>query len=532
MSIVYTRGDLLLNDSADALVNTVNCVGVMGKGIALDFKKKYPGNFTEYRQACQMRQIIPGRMFIHSTGLTQPRYIINFPTKDYWRNPSRIDYVKNGLVDLINQIKQLGITSVAIPPLGCANGGLKWMDVKPLIEEACAEIPEVQVQAYEPRITLLNKHRDVIPPDAIFIGRGAPLGNRFEIGKHGTRLEVIDMYRQWLRDKILDRDSRVLAALETIRSDSKLLCYCAPAPCHGRVIADYWTELNEYPTFREGLEAFIKKYTPGRPLQAIHDGLRHINIYSKGKTELGRLLSNLDYSPIVHPEYGKFASVEGFWYWLATGRKHDELRSLYGFEAKKHGCKLKVIKAPDFHEQIRVMLELKVQQHKHIKDLLIKSELPFEHYYYYGLPDNCKVILPNSRDWIIQQFEEIRQQLKSVGFKLIIAGSRDITDYALVKEAYYNSDFQATEIVSGAAKRGVDPLGERLSEEILGKKATLFEADWDGPLKKGAGFARNVQMADYADGLLAIWDTRSPGTKHMIETARQKGLVIKVIYVS
>lgn len=141
----------LLEQNAEALVNTVNCVGVMGKGIALQFKRAYPENFRQYDQACKCQQVQPGRMFTVATGsLFNPRYIINFPTKRHWKGKSIIEDIKSGLKALVAEVKQLGITSIAIPPLGCGNGGLNWAEVKPLIESAFTQLPDVQVIIFEP----------------------------------------------------------------------------------------------------------------------------------------------------------------------------------------------------------------------------------------------------------------------------------------------------------------------------------------------------------------------------------------------
>ena len=123
--IKLTQGDLLKQDDVDAIVNTVNCVGVMGKGIALQFKNKWPANFTAYAAACKARDVRPGRMFVFDSGaLVKPNFIINFPTKDHWRGASKIEFIRDGLVDLVAQVQRLGIHSIAVPPLGCGNGGL------------------------------------------------------------------------------------------------------------------------------------------------------------------------------------------------------------------------------------------------------------------------------------------------------------------------------------------------------------------------------------------------------------------------
>ncbi len=119
--IAYKKGNLLAEE-AEALVNTVNCVGVMGRGIALQFKNVYPENFKAYAAACRREEVVPGKMFVYETGrLTNPRYIINFPTKRHWREQSRLQDIKSGLQDLVGEIRSRGITSIAIPPLAAAS---------------------------------------------------------------------------------------------------------------------------------------------------------------------------------------------------------------------------------------------------------------------------------------------------------------------------------------------------------------------------------------------------------------------------
>jgi O-acetyl-ADP-ribose deacetylase (regulator of RNase III) len=148
--IEHTDGDILKAD-AEALVNTVNCVGFMGRGIALQFKRVFPRNFEAYEAACKRGDVQPGRMLIVETGqLTNPRYIINFPTKRHWRGKSRIDDIESGLQALVADVNRLGIRSIAVPPLGCGLGGLEWSDVRPRIERAFAGLPAVRVLVYEP----------------------------------------------------------------------------------------------------------------------------------------------------------------------------------------------------------------------------------------------------------------------------------------------------------------------------------------------------------------------------------------------
>ena len=146
----FKTGDIFTED-AEALVNSVNCVGVMGRGIALQFKNLYPANFKSYAAACKRDEVKPGRMFVFETGqITNPRYIVNFPTKRHWRGKSRVEDIQSGLQALVHEVKERGIRSIAIPPLGSDLGGLNWRDVRPLIEAAMRELDDVQVIVFEP----------------------------------------------------------------------------------------------------------------------------------------------------------------------------------------------------------------------------------------------------------------------------------------------------------------------------------------------------------------------------------------------
>ncbi|MBF6034626.1 macro domain-containing protein [Pseudomonas sp. P155] len=148
--IEFTSGDIL-QDESEAIINTVNCVGVMGRGIALQFKNMWPQNFKAYEAACKRQEVQPGRMFVFDTNqLTLPRYIINFPTKRHWRGKSRLQDIDSGLSALVAEIRTRGISSIAIPPLGSGLGGLDWADVRPRIEAAMIDLPDVRVRVYEP----------------------------------------------------------------------------------------------------------------------------------------------------------------------------------------------------------------------------------------------------------------------------------------------------------------------------------------------------------------------------------------------
>ena len=148
--ITFTSGDVTEAD-AEALVNTVNCVGVMGRGIALQFKRQYPENFRAYAAACDRGDVEPGRVFVFETGrLTNPRFIINVPTKRHWRAKSRLGDIEAGLESLVEVVRDRSIRSVAIPPLGCGLGGLDWDEVRPRIEAALRTLPEVRALVFEP----------------------------------------------------------------------------------------------------------------------------------------------------------------------------------------------------------------------------------------------------------------------------------------------------------------------------------------------------------------------------------------------
>ncbi|MFN0252756.1 MAG: macro domain-containing protein [Kofleriaceae bacterium] len=150
MMIEDASGDLFAAN-VEALVNAVNTVGVMGKGLALAFKKKFPDNFAAYRRACDAGELKPGNVFIFDRGDRSPRWIVNFPTKRHWRDASRLDDVRDGLTDLINEVEARGIDSVALPALGYGLGGLDWKDVRPLIVEACDRLRGVRFVVFPPR---------------------------------------------------------------------------------------------------------------------------------------------------------------------------------------------------------------------------------------------------------------------------------------------------------------------------------------------------------------------------------------------
>ena len=147
--IRFAQGNIF-HSGCEALVNPVNCVGVMGKGLALQFKRRFPANFTAYAEACRAGELVPGRMHLFDTGSPKPRYIINFPTKRHWRDDSRLDDVAHGLGALAGVIAANDIRSIAVPPLGCGLGGLPWHDVRQLIDRHLSPLDRVDIVVYGP----------------------------------------------------------------------------------------------------------------------------------------------------------------------------------------------------------------------------------------------------------------------------------------------------------------------------------------------------------------------------------------------
>ena len=173
----YKTGDILTEET-EALVNTVNCVGAMGRGIALQFKNAFPDNFKAYAEACKRQEVQPGRMFVFDTGrLTNPRYIVNFPTKRHWLGKSRMEDIEAGLKALQDVIRERNIRSLAVPPLGTGLGGLNWNEVRLRIEEALGDFDDVRIVIFQPsgapaaaRIAKQQSTANMTPGRAVLVG--------------------------------------------------------------------------------------------------------------------------------------------------------------------------------------------------------------------------------------------------------------------------------------------------------------------------------------------------------------------------
>lgn len=203
--IRYTQGNLL-EAPVEALVNTVNTVGVMGKGIALMFKERFPANMAAYAKACKANQVVTGRMFVTETGeLMGPRWIVNFPTKQHWRARSKMEWIESGLQDLRRFLIENRVKSIAIPPLGAGNGGLEWQDVKPRIEQALSDLDDVEILIYEPTSRYQNVAKKTgvkkLTPARALI---AELVRRYWIlGMECSLLEIQKL--AWFLQKVIER---------------------------------------------------------------------------------------------------------------------------------------------------------------------------------------------------------------------------------------------------------------------------------------------------------------------------------------
>ncbi len=196
--IVQVKGNIL-HDQSEAIINTVNTVGVMGKGLALQFKKAFPENFKVYKRACDKKELVTGQVLtVLLESLSPPYYIINFPTKSHWKGNSKLEYIEEGLVDLKREVKRLGLKSVAIPPLGSGLGGLNWSDVESLINGSLATMPEVEWRVYPPQAApKATAMPDKTKRPKMTKGRAAVLGliERYTSTGFGYELSLLEVQK-------------------------------------------------------------------------------------------------------------------------------------------------------------------------------------------------------------------------------------------------------------------------------------------------------------------------------------------------
>jgi O-acetyl-ADP-ribose deacetylase (regulator of RNase III) len=196
--IKFVTGNLF-DAKVEALVNTVNTAGVMGKGLALQFKKAFPENSKAYEAACKRGEVQIGKMFVFDAGgIVLPRYIINFPTKKHWRSPSKLEYVEQGLANLIEVIRDRQIRSIAVPPLGAGLGGLEWSKVRALIERTLVNVADVEVLVFEPNgAPPAEAMRNETKKPKMTAGRAAVLAlmNRYLVPGYVYRLSLLEVQK-------------------------------------------------------------------------------------------------------------------------------------------------------------------------------------------------------------------------------------------------------------------------------------------------------------------------------------------------
>ncbi len=190
----------LLKAEVEALVNTVNTQGVMGKGIAAQFKRAYPQAFNQYRRACEAGEVKVGEMHVVDLGAMGggPRWIINFPTKRHWKSNSKIEDIKSGLIALRRTIADLGISSIAVPPLGCGNGGLAWASVEPLIRAELGAIDNLRVELYSPEGAPAAEempNRTAMPPMTAGMAAVVALVDNYRLGLLEPFVQLIEVHK-------------------------------------------------------------------------------------------------------------------------------------------------------------------------------------------------------------------------------------------------------------------------------------------------------------------------------------------------
>lgn len=371
---------------------------------------------------------------------------------------------------------------------------------------------------------VLNKHHLGDIGDRIPIGRSTPFGNPFPMESFRNDRElVVNLYAEFFLTQLANMTIHAKAVWALPR-DKDLVCFCAPKLCHGDVIKAFLDETQGCKDLKEARRLWLRKHNyqflPSR------EGRDHINIYSKSLTPLGVLTSNFAYTPFQHPKHGNFTSMEGYWFYIGTGVRHEELRKLHGARAKAFGGALVKVYRDDFENLIVEGIQCKVQQTPELERLLTENHLPFKHYYYYGTPDDCKVVREGN-GLLEKTYTRISRELGQ-SYKVIVAGSRDIKDPKLVWQAIADSKFRISEIVEGAAK-GVDTLGFYYGHinHIPVKTFGVTDAEWKA--SRGAGMQRNIKMGNYADKAIVCIKDNSKGSTQMANFMKSLGKEVFIV---
>ena len=367
---------------------------------------------------------------------------------------------------------------------------------------------------------VLNKKDNPTNPGLVYIGRGSNYGNPFPMQKYrNDRNIVVELFINFfIYSLTTNRDFK--AEIEKLSTFNNLVCHCAPERCHGDVIKEFVLLQEEYGQ-KEALEQFKKKkhYTH-LPLL---DGVDHINIYSKSHSNLGKMLSHFYDSSFEHPKFGKFRSVEAFWFYVGTGMKHEFLRDMWGYNAKVAGTALEKVNDDNFLTYVEEANECKIRQNPSILKEFMENTKPFLHYYSYGLPHNA--VVRNLDPTLSKMMNNIATRLKP-SFKTIIAGSRDFCDLKLLRNTLANVPWNISTIVDGGAK-GADLLGFVFAKEF-GIPVETYEADWETH-GKSAGYIRNKEMEKQAEKAIVFVKNKSKGSVDMI--AQMKAVNKEVLVV-
>ncbi len=319
---------------------------------------------------------------------------------------------------------------------------------------------------------ILNKYKDDVG-SSIYIGRGSPFGNPFVIGQHHSRVPVIYMYYRYLLDRIVSNDITLIHHIMQLDARDGIYCYCSPKPCHGQVIEWIQTLLKTYSLSEIQLHYPI--------YSASTEGIDHINISNNSNSKLGVRLANM----------------------------LKEVTTQVGIPiTDKH-----------YYTEINSSLTSIIPTDKVISKLLASNHLPIRCYNLKG----GKLNYPYFNYWLEYVLKDI-EMLLTGGKNVIVAGSRTITDYPTVSKAIRESNINVGRMVSGTAK-GPDLLGEKYAT-INNIPIVRFKPYWESG--KGAGYHRNAEMAKYADVLIAIWDGKSKGTKHMVDIAEKHNLEVVI----
>lgn len=375
-------------------------------------------------------------------------------------------------------------------------------------------------------MNLFNKHTIPDGTHATYIGRGSVYGNPYVMTNPSERDSVVIKYRKMLARKLAARDKQTVEMVLSLAGVENICCYCSPKPCHGDCFVEIWKLVRQDKLSPlEAIRHWVKDN--GYPQGQQTDGVDHINIYSKGKTELGRLLTNMSDVPVTIPGIGQFRCMEAYWVYLSTGCMYPEVIRMSGFEAKKFGKDKNKEYTSLFQDKIQEALWLRFEQNKELKKQFIDSSLPLKHYYCYA--DDDRTVTFPAFDWLTNHLELLRDLYQGNKSSCIIAGSRDIMDIDLIKKAIEDSGFTFDVEVSGGAK-GVDSIGEVIANES-GKVIRRFHADWLR-LKRSAGIIRNCSMGQFADKAIVVIKNNSPGSTHMADYMRGLGKPVHVVHIS